>query len=126
MTDVSLKEHFERLVNEQEARNIERIKALQELTDAKLQALALAVEKQETAYNLRFANVNEWREAFEDVVNRAVSQDIFSASREDSDRRLSSLEQRLANIDGRIIGLGAIGALIVILSIVAQLLNLGG
>lgn len=122
---------------------------LKEYFEARLDSLALAVDKQEAAYNIRFENLNEWRGTYGDLVNKAVTKVIFDQrmgelerrindvdlrqSKELSDleqrhtRQIGSLEQRVSNIDGRILGYSAgVGAVVLIIAIVAQLLNLGG
>lgn len=121
--DVSLKEHLEARIDEQ----AERILALERLMDAKQRALALAVEKQEAAYNVRFEGVNEWRQTFGDLVSGSVTREVFDSRLSEIDRRLNATENRLANYDGRIIGYSAgVGLIVLIISIATQLINFGG
>lgn len=121
---VTLKEYFERVINEQELRTHERIRALELLIDAKQRALALAVEKQEAAYDARFANVNEFRASLNDAINRAVPREYVDTRLNDMERRIGALESRLANFDGRIIGYSAgIGIVVLIISIVSQFIR---
>jgi hypothetical protein len=132
--EVSLQEHFEALLLAQEALHrhdiiaLERqIANLRELVDAKQQSLALAVEKQESAYNIRFEGVNEWRQTFGDIANKGVPQDMFNARYDEITRRLNVIEQQLANMVGKTLGYSAgVGAVVLIIAIVTQLLNLGG
>lgn len=98
-----------------------QIVALDELMDAKLEALALAVSKQEQAYNLRFEGVNEWRQTYADLVSKAISRETFDTKMEEFNRRMGAAESRLSNFDGRIIGYSAgIGIVVLIISIVIQ------
>lgn len=128
------REYFKSLHDAQEQRHQHhiamlnsRVAALQELVNEKQSSLALAVEKQEKAYDIRFAGVNEWRQTFGDMANRAVTQDMFLARQDESTRRLNNIEQRLANFDGRILGYSAgVGLVVLIIAIGTQLLNIGG
>lgn len=131
---VDLKEYFEALLvaqnqlHKQDVAALEReVANMRELVATRQEALALAVEKQENAYDIRFAGVNEWRQTFGDIANKAVSQDVFNARYNENDRRLNALEQRLANYDGRIIGYSAVFAVAaLIIAIAAQFLGIGG
>jgi len=131
---VELKEHVERIISDHDAMNLERIRmlekqvvSLEQLISARLGAQALAVQKQEAAYNARFESVNEWRATFGDVANSAVSQDVFAARMDETGRRLNVVEQKQASQEGRSAGQTAgMGLVVLILSIVAQLLDLGG
>jgi len=66
--DVSLREHLQA-----------EIDALRVLITAELRALALAVNKQENAYDERFRGVNEFRAALDDAANRAATREYVDA-----------------------------------------------
>lgn len=103
------------------------IAALRELMKAEQGSLALAVKKQEDAYNARFEGVNEFRAALDDAVNRAASREYVDAKFSDIERRLNVLESKLANYDGRVLGYSAgVGLVVLIISIATQLINFGG
>lgn len=122
--EVSLKDYFERVIAEIERRNQERTQSLELLIEARRQALALAVEKQEAAYNDRFEGVNEFRASLDDAVKRTVTREYVEARLNDMERRLNTTESRLANFDGRIIGYSAgIGIVVLIISIVSQFIR---
>lgn len=115
-TTVPLREHLEA-----------EIASLRELMKSEQGGLALAVKKQEDAYNARFEGVNEFRAALDDAVNRAASREYVDAKFGDMERRLNAIESRMANLDGRIVGYSAgVGLVVLIISIVSQLLNVGG
>jgi chromosome condensin MukBEF ATPase and DNA-binding subunit MukB len=129
--------HLEKVVAngfaEQDARHRERmravehdIKRLQELIDAKMTAQAIALEKSEAAYNARFANANEFRASLEDFSKRSVTRDYVDTRFNALVERISALESRLSNFDGRIIGYSAgIGAVVLIIAIILQFLEIG-
>lgn len=122
--EVSLKDYFERVIAELEHRNHERTQSLELLIEARRQALALAVEKQEAAYNARFEGVNEFRASLDDAVKRTVTREYVEARLNEMERRLNTTENRLANFDGRIIGYSAgIGIVVLIISIVSQFIR---
>jgi len=138
---VELKEFIKEIINEQEKANLERIRGLErdlarleQLVASKMEAQQLAIQKAEVSIRERFAGVNEFRAALSDLtreyVTRAVIEAKFMAQTEKIagiDARLTTVLSRLANLDGRIIGYSAgIGMVVLIISIVSQLLNLGG
>jgi hypothetical protein len=103
---VSLKEHFEALLAAQDTRHRqdtaalrEQIAALEALVDAKQKALAIAVEVQATTMEGRLVGMNEWRQTFGDLVNRAVSRDVFDNRSLEVNRRLLAIETKLALTD---------------------------
>lgn len=117
-------EYIATLVGHQRELREVQIKALEELLDARLDALAIAVTKQEQAYNLRFESVNEWRQTYGDLANRAVSLEVFVAKTEDFERRLSAIESKQANVDGRIIGWSAgMGFLVMLIGFLSGLIG---
>lgn len=131
---VSLREHFEALLEQQETKSQERVKnlehkiaALEALIDAKQEALALATQVQASTMESRLAGVNEWRQTFGDVANRAVSQDVFNVKQDEVGRRLNSIEQLLAGQTGRIVGFSSgVSFLALIIGIIIQLIVFGG
>jgi tetrahydromethanopterin S-methyltransferase subunit G len=71
--------------------------------------------------------VNEWRQTFGDIANKGVTQDMFNTRYDEITRRLNVIEQALANMVGKTLGYSAgVGAVVLIIAIVTQLLNLGG
>lgn len=131
---VSLREHFEALLEQQETKSQERIRnlehkiaALEALVEAKQEALALATKVQASTMESRLAGVNEWRQTFGDVANRAVSQDVFGARYDEIGRRLNAIEQLQAGQTGRIVGFSSgVSFLALIIGIIIQLIVFGG
>jgi hypothetical protein len=159
---VTLKEHleaeitanrayFERLFAERDRQVTEQAKALAVSVEDKRQALALAVEKQEKAYDIRFANVNEWRQTFGDLVSKGATREYVDARLAEQDRRLAAIETKqaaiaaaIADINGlkeavadlkqwqsRINGQFAVWAVVLtllsaVIAILARFINLGG
>lgn len=104
-----------------------RILSLEKLMDAKFDAQKQAVETANAAMQARFESVNEFRAAMGDQAQKFVTRDVVDANFKDLTRRLGSLEERMAGYDGRIIGWSAgSAAVVLVIAIVAQLLNLGG
>lgn len=128
MTDgITLRDYIERVVSEHERRNYERFASLEALIEARLQALALAVEKQERAYNARFEGVNEFRQSLDDTVKRSVTRESVDVRFDELMRRVSRLENENANRTGQAIGYAAgVGLVMLIISIVASYVLLGG
>lgn len=134
MEQVTLKEYIERVISEHEQRNLDRIRSLERqvvelerLIEAKQLALALAVEKQEAAYDIRFAGVNEFRASLNDALNRSVTREFVDTKMAELERRLGMTENRLSSIDGRILGYSAgVGFVVLVIALVSQLINWGG
>lgn len=138
MTDIALREYFEMLLDQSEKRNVERVVALEkqttllvaglkELAASQLKAQEIAIEKSAAQYDSRFALANEFRNAMSDLSGTFITKNVVDEKFESGSIRIGLLEQRLANIDGRIIGYSAgIGVVVLIISIVSQLLNIGG
>lgn len=92
-----------------------------------MQAQAVAIIKSEDAYNARFASANEFRASLDDMTRQMVTREFVDTRLEGVDHRVGQVENRLSNYDGRILGTSAgIGLVVLIISIVAQLLGLGG
>jgi hypothetical protein len=110
MTDpetVPLKEYIEALMAAQDTRHRqdtaalrEQIVALETLVDAKQEALAIAVKVQAETMESRLIGMNEWRQTFGDLVNRAVSRDVFDGRALEVNRRLLGIETKLASAEG--------------------------
>ena len=130
--NITLKEFIDKALADRDARNLERIRALerdiqrlQELVEARMAAQALALEKSEDAYNARFLAANEFRASLEDFSKRSVTRDYVDTKFESLIERITNVESRLSNIDGRVIGYSAgVGAVVLIIAIVIQIVNI--
>lgn len=102
-TSVPLKEHFERIM-------LERDKA----TLAHISGTQSALDKAETALNARLDGMNEFRDALRDQAATFVTGKVLDAKEDSIDARLKVLENKNANLDGR---MWSIGAVIVIINV---------
>lgn len=126
-TAVSLREHFEALMVAQEQRHQADMAGLKELMDTRFVAQETAVIKSEDSYNSRFALANEFRSAMSDLSGTFATKKTVDEKSEESGRRIGAIENRLANLDGRMIGYSAgVGLVVLIISIATQLINFGG
>ena len=125
---VTLRDYIERVVNEQEERNKDRIRALERqvadlerLLDAKFVAQNHAVDKAAAGYDARFASANEFRRAMQDLSGTFATREIVDQQIAENGRRLNAVENRLANIDGRVIGWSAgVGFLVLVITLIIQ------
>lgn len=104
-----------------------RIDELEKLMDTKFESQERAVDTAQDAMEQRFESVNEFRATLSDQTANFVTREVVDAIVNELSRRVGSLESRMSAYDGRIIGYSAgVGLVVLILSIVAQVLNLGG
>ena len=129
--DVSLKELFIALLAEHEKSDQERIRALEHkiiglerLLEVRMASQALAVEKAADGYNARFASANEFRAAMQDLSGTFATRELLDKQIEDHSRRIGNTENRLANIDGRVIGWSSgVGFFVLVISLILRLIE---
>lgn len=118
----------QRIQHDKDIRAMEKsIEALERLMDSKFEAQNQAVDAAHVAMQARFESVNEFRATLSDQTKTFVTRAVMDASVNELTRRVNSLENRMAGYDGRILGYSAgSAAVVLIIAIVMQLLNLGG
>ena len=87
--NVALKEYIE-----------QRLDDFEKLVDEKFASVAKATDKSEAAYNSRFALANEFRQAMSDLSGTFITRDVHDTLKE----RVSILENKQSNLDGKIVG----------------------
>jgi hypothetical protein len=114
--DISLREHFEKLLSERSAQ-----------TELRFVMLERAVDKAETSIDRRMSVANEFRETLKDQAREFVTVAVLNAQvgalSERLDRladRIGSLEKREANLLGRVSMIGVGFAILVVLINVAM------
>ena len=123
-------QHFTHILDERKRQhdsdieNLRRqITSLEKLVDAKFMAQSEAVLTATVAMNARFESVNEFRAALSDQSRTFVTRQELS----DIERRINKVENRLSEMDGRVVGWSAgIGLVVLIISITTQFINIGG
>jgi len=97
VTDVALRDHLERLIEEMDCRWAQRFEATQ-----------TALNKAELALGKRLDGMNEFRDTLRDQAARFVTLDVMNTRLEAILTRLVSLEKSRDQLDGRILSWGSI------------------
>lgn len=120
-------EHVETRIQELEKLTFSSLDNLERTMTSQFQSQQKAVEVANQAMQARLAGVNEFRAAMGDQIATYIPRSTAEAKFKEQERRITSLERSLSEFNGRLIGYTAgMGAVVLIISIVSQLLNLGG
>lgn len=91
-----------------------RLEDRAEAVRVSLEAQLKAVDKAEQQLRERLAGMNEFRDTLRDQASKFITRDESLMLHRATDERMRGLEQFRANIEGRILTLGAVWAFIVI------------
>jgi CYTH domain-containing protein len=100
---VTLKYYFEKLMEEFTKANNERLRELEERTLLQFKLNQTALDKAETATNIRLANMNEFRDSLKDQAANFLTKDDYEVKHELLANKIDSLEKIIY------MGLGAVG-----------------
>lgn len=124
--DIKLREYVESQIMAQRLLNDAKISALEAKVDEANRTSRLAIDRAADAVAKRFETTNEWRESLNDFSTRLVTREQVDAMFRTVDTRidaaqakLSDIEKRNANIEGRVWGVGlALGMVFSVLQVV--------
>jgi hypothetical protein len=70
-----------------------KIKDVEEKLCLRLQAMQIAIDKQESANNIRFNNTNEWREESKDRMSTYLSKGEYEVRHQLTETRIEALQK---------------------------------